>query len=769
MYKIIDLLRCSKKFKNALFYLICFLLFAYIFSVPSFGSREKLNYIVFALMFLLATSVLLYMFLYKAFLFNKWTLLVPSFVLFSLIGTIIYSHEYRLWLTLVLLCISFYVIYYVLLIFQNKNLAISILIAGLFCFAIYFFAVYYKELMDFSRYAGGSLRLGDYFDGVNQVSAFAAIGLMASLYSILFFKTNLRFLFLIPIIAFFVVGSSTGSRTFIFVAIFMVLISTFFKFKKHLFLYFLVVIILTVVFIVLINLPFMETMRVRLTKLFETFFSPETGYDDRSAIERFTWLNYGFYIGNKHILTGVGVYGFGSYSGVGTYTHSNFSELWCDFGLPGFVLFHLPWLICLIFAIKNKSNGKPLVFMIITYYIVISFSNVFYYTKFYFLNLGIMYNLAFDCKNDKSSIHINDLKTYCKKIVITCDGMSCDGAERVISLLSNSFSSFGYDVTIIGVSTHVEQSFYPLEKNVNYITLHKGRKEKICFVKRVRLLRKTLKSIKPDVIISFLPHVNVYTQYATIGFKCPIIVSERNNPKKDPKGFVLRKLKYLSFIKADGVVFQTEEARNFYLKSIREKSIIINNPIHVKRFTDDVEKKKVVLSVGRLVEQKNFTCLIDAFSKFSKKNPEYLLRIYGEGPLRNELIQYAKDNGVLEKFELLGNDFNWLEKEINDAMFILSSNYEGVPNALLEALIAGIPCISTDCPSGGPKSLIHNDIDGYLIPVNDSESMEKRMNDILLKPFKWHLNNDVQKYSSNAVAAQWLDYIRLVLERKKTS
>lgn len=770
MNTLLTKIRSSEKIKKLTFHSIIVFMTLYVFSIPSFGSRDQWNYIMYFIMVILGLLVVVYSFLYQKPKINRWTLPIPFFAVFSIIGAIMYSHQYRSVLTLFLLVFSFFILYYCFSIINNKKLILSLFSFALFGFYLYYFVVYRNQILDFEGYINGNVRLGTYFDNQNAISAFSIIGYLISLYCLLFFKKHYRWIFVLPILTSIVVGISTGSRTFVVAFIVATIVVTFFKFKKHILIYFLFLVIFASIIVIVFSMPFMTTLRERFIRVFWTFFT-DSSRVDTSTLGRITWLDYGFYIGNKHLLLGTGPYGFGVLSGLDTYTHSNFSEVWCDFGLIGFVLFYAPLFICLIKSFVTKNNNNPLVVSVFVYYMLVSFSNVFYYFKFYYFILAFIYYLSFDSQNDKSNVKIESISDYCKSIVFTCDGMESGGAEKVIVALSNEFANKGFKVTIIGVSTHNTESFYKLDDRVDYITLHNGSEKRIRFFKRVRLLKRTIKALKPDVVISFLPHVNVYTYYATIGMKMPVIVSERNNPKVDPKGFLLRRLKNNAFYQADGAVFQTAESSYYYRKSIRDKSVVVHNPVEPKLLNvqSNSVKNKVVLSVGRLTEQKNFICLIDAFALFSNNHEDYILRIYGEGHLHDELLEYAKEKGIGDKFELLSPDSSWQEKEKDDAMFILSSDYEGMPNALLEAMCIGIPCISTDCPSGGPYELIKDGENGFLVKVGDSIQTASKMEEILKTNFEFDLDEYRNRFAIDTISNEWLNYIKQVMEIKLSS
>lgn len=765
MKNVILRLKSSQKVKKTNYLLIIFFLFLYCFSIPSFGSRGTWNYLVYILMFLLGLLVVIYVFLFKKISLNKWFIPIPFFALFSLVGTILYSHEYRSFLTLVLLAGSFFVIYFALSIVNNKQIVLGCLTIGLFVFNCYYIYVYRDAFIHIKDTIANDVRLGFYFDNPNGVAAFAIIGYIMSLYGLLFTRRTYKWLYLIPLLTSLLVGVSTGSRTFIVAFFIITIVITLFRFRKHIITYFLVISLFVSVVVIMFSLPIMSSLRDRFISAFTTFFT-DSAKTDISAVSRVVWLDYGFYLGNKYLLTGTGPYGFGIMSGVGTYTHSNFSEVWCDFGLFGFILFYLPMLICVILSIKNNNQNKSFIISVFFYYILISFSNVFYYTKFYYFNIAFMYYLTFNDSQEFTALSKHKTPSL-KKIMITCDGMDSGGTEKVISILANQFSSFGYEVMIVGVSTHKTSSFYKLNSNVKYITLHHGDDKQIIFFRRIFLLRKIFKKYRPDIILSFLPHINIYTYYSSIGLKIPFIVSERNNPVVDPKGFILRKLKKLVFSQSDGVVFQTNSVGRYYKNSVRKKSTVIFNPIdpNVLVYRSNKNKKDIVLCVGRFTKQKNIKFLIDGFSIFVKSHCSFILRLYGNGELREELVEYAKAKNVLDKIEFKDTNSKWQNIEKDDAMFVLPSLYEGMPNALLEAIAVGIPSISTDCPIGGPRDIIKNGINGYLVEINNVDQLVKQMESIVNQTLIWDYDEFNSRFDAKKIALEWVAYIDLVLER----
>lgn len=757
----------NEKIGNVLRYFVCALVFLFAFSIPSFGGRATYNLVMYGFMALLAGAVIIHLLLFGNKLdFKRWQIyLIPLFVIFALLGTSVYSHSFRNWLSLVFLAASFFVLLLSFKIINDRNIVAAILSLAIFGFSAYFIFHYRKELLNFSSFGNEGFRLGTYFDNQNAIAGVCIVGLSASLYSFLFYKSKLKYLFIIPFLAILLVGISTGSRTFVIAIAVVVLTMLFFKFKKHKLTYFLIVALLVVFAIILLNLPFAYTLKQRLERFFNTLFT-DTNRVDTSAVERIIWFDYAFVLGFKNIIFGYGVDGFSIYSGVGTYAHSNLPEVICDFGIIGLFIFYAP-LVCLLYSsIKKKKATISYVFPIFAYYLFVSFSNVFYYNKFYYFNLAFMYYLTFYDEDKK--IQLGDLKEKVNHIVFTCEGMENGGAEKVIATLSNSFVANGYKVTILGVASMEEESFYKLNDGVEYICLHKGLEKKLSGIKRVRALHKTLKLLKPDVVISFLPHVIVYTYFSMYGIKAPLIVSERNDPHSDPKGKILRLLKRYVYSKADGCVFQTKDARNYFPSFIRKKSAVIHNPIIVNYNGDiSANKNNIIISVGRLTPQKNYQCLLEAFTLFHQKYNSYNLHIYGNGPLKEELQNAIESKGLKDSVTLMGVSSTWHTDEIDSAMFVSSSDYEGMPNALAEAICLGIPCVATDCPIGGTKELILDGVNGYLCNVNDSNDLFIKME----KALQLQINAcDVETFKSahsvSRISKLWLNYIKNIIEKE---
>ena len=290
------------------------------------------------------------------------------------------------------------------------------------------------------------------------------------------------------------------------------------------------------------------------------------------------------------------------------------------------------------------------------------------------------------------------------KILFVCDTMGSGGAERVISILSNSFSYRNHEVSILMLSSKASEPFYNLDKHIKVEYLKNYQNGKISKLGKVKLLRQIFIQHSPDVVISFLSYVCIYTWAALRKTNIPYVVSERNDPSH--RGIIKQILLNMAFKKASARVFQTHDALVWYDKNNKKKSHIIYNPVELNYISKrTVEKKKQILYVGRFTKQKNCLMLLKAFSLFSKSHPDYLMKMYGGGNCKANIEEMILKENLSDKVFVLNSSKTWQADEFDSAMFVLPSLYEGMPNVLAEALCLGIPSVSTDCPIGGPKEL----------------------------------------------------------------
>lgn len=310
------------------------------------------------------------------------------------------------------------------------------------------------------------------------------------------------------------------------------------------------------------------------------------------------------------------------------------------------------------------------------------------------------------------------------KIVFIIEHLSNGGAERITSILANGLSK-RENVKAFILTYSIEKMEYELCKNVKKISYEKRRKRKmLSTIERIKWLKHIINEIRPQYVISLgMPNTQIQLRYILSKRKFKLILSERNNPAVHPKQFIYRVLIKMAYISADGVVFQTNDARDYFSDKIRNHSTVIGNPIIENLPYKSNKDENVIVNFCRLSPQKNIPCLLRAFAIVYKKHPEYKLVIYGNGELLEELISYSKVLNIemVVRFETFTNEIHDIIKDYS--IFVSSSDYEGISNSMMEAMAIGLPVVCTDCPIGGARMVIKNGENGLLVPVNDEVKM----------------------------------------------
>lgn len=342
------------------------------------------------------------------------------------------------------------------------------------------------------------------------------------------------------------------------------------------------------------------------------------------------------------------------------------------------------------------------------------------------------------------------------------------GAERMVCRLANAFCKKHIDTDIIFFESS-KQAYY-LEDKVRVLGVEAAGGRIRRARKRIRYIRDYIKRKKPDVIYCFMMPLIPYAVLANLGLykKCKVIGAERANPTAINKKqrFVI----HMFLRGCDGFVFQTNGAKSYYPKWVRKRSAVIGN-IAPSAPIPDVSSailKNAVCSVGRLHDDKDFDTLMRAFKIILDRGYKTTLHIYGDGPLREDLARLAVSLGIGDAviFEGFSED---MAKELSKyEIFAFSSKAEGMPNALMEAMSAGMACVSTDCDFG-PSDLIKDGVNGFLVPVGDSKAMAGKLialfhDETLRKEIGKRAKNIKIRYSEEKIVGRYLAYAQSLVQ-----
>ncbi|MEJ1160752.1 glycosyltransferase family 4 protein [Prosthecomicrobium sp. N25] len=360
-------------------------------------------------------------------------------------------------------------------------------------------------------------------------------------------------------------------------------------------------------------------------------------------------------------------------------------------------------------------------------------------------------------------------------IALTIPTLSAGGAEKVISSMANYWAVQGHRVTIINLESNAAPPFHPLLPVVTVVGLGLGirrrrrHEEVVKVLQRLVNLRRAISAAEPDVVIAFLTRMNVMTLLATRGLGIPVIVSERNNPREQDIHFIWNRLRSLLYRHASGVTALTQEALDFYPAPIRKKGAVIPNAFDAPPSQAERGGEKILVAVGRLVRQKGFDLLIQAYALAARDLPEWKLVIWGEGPERERLEALRDRLGLNDRIVLPGitpRPYSW----IDDAhVFVLSSRFEGFANVVGEALSAGLPVIAFDC-DWGPRQMVRPDVNGLLVPPQDVDALASALRELLPDRARQDrmaraARASMVAYSTHSVMAKWDEVIMRALAR----
>lgn len=355
-----------------------------------------------------------------------------------------------------------------------------------------------------------------------------------------------------------------------------------------------------------------------------------------------------------------------------------------------------------------------------------------------------------------------------KKVCLVIPSLQSGGAERVMSELLNEFyddKTLDVHLIMYGMKPEI---FYTIPKDIPVYTpsfVFDNRYRLYYTIRTLFYLRRQLKSINPDTILSFGEIWNNFVLIATAGSNYPVFVSDRCQPNKSLgklHNFLRKKL----YPHAAGIIAQTEKAKEVFEQMYSNKAIcVISNPIRSINSPTLINKENIVLSVGRLINSKHHDALIKLFVEIN--NPNWKLVIVGGDAIKQQnkkrLTQLIDSLGATKCVILAGTRNDVEHYYYKSKLFAFTSSSEGFPNVVGEALSAGLPVVAFDCVAG-PSEMIVDGENGYLIPLFNYELFKNRLShlmddDVLRSKLSEQAAPSISKFSKSVIAQQFKDFI----------
>jgi glycosyltransferase involved in cell wall biosynthesis len=354
------------------------------------------------------------------------------------------------------------------------------------------------------------------------------------------------------------------------------------------------------------------------------------------------------------------------------------------------------------------------------------------------------------------------------KIALVISSLGAGGAERVMITLANHLAARGWDVTLLTFAPPGTRPYYAVDERVwlrelDVVASARRLRSLRQSLRRVFVLRRALRAIRPDLVISFLAKINIITILATRGLDARLIVSERNNPERQVVNPVWRWLRHRLYGVADCLVTPSRGVLNSLPAAVRARGHVIPNPVDLPHSPPRRPESHTLVAVGRLEDQKGFDLLLPAFARIAGNHPDWRLVIWGEGSERRRLEALREGLGLADRVSLPGlteRPGQW----VNDTtLFVLSSRFESFGNVITEAMAAGLPIVVTDCP-WGPGEIVQHGVDGWLVPPEDvaalAEGLDLLMSDAALRArLAEAARHNVRRFEWERVMAMWDDLL----------
>lgn len=363
-----------------------------------------------------------------------------------------------------------------------------------------------------------------------------------------------------------------------------------------------------------------------------------------------------------------------------------------------------------------------------------------------------------------------------KKILFVTPSLGFAGAAKMLAFVANQLFLRGNEVHIANLNITTDKVEQSVESGIPIYNLYLGGHGMSKKLSAVKALAGYVRKNKIDVMVGFTMFPNFLDAAVQKITGIPAIMSERGDPNRTFGNDAVTKFIVSVIQGSSGAVFQTEGAGEYYSKRLKNRGVVIPNPIFINEEIPSyiyTPENKTVISLGRLDNtQKRYDVMLKAFAEVVEKHPEYILKIYGSGADEALITALGKELKISRNIKLMGKTDAPLKAFSEGGIFLITSDYEGISNSLLEAMAVGLPCVSTDHTPGGARLLIENGINGLLAPVGDSSGLANAVCEFVEKPelaakCGKNAKKVVDRFAPDRIVDMWEKYIDEVCSKRR--